>query len=52
MILARNIMSVGAVVAAFFIWGVPALLVAAAVCVVFEFSMRAFESHDRKRTTS
>ena len=51
-ILLRNLLSVGAVVAVFFICGVAALLVAAAVCVVFEFSMRALDSHGRKRTTS
>jgi hypothetical protein len=45
MTLLRNLLSVGAVVAAFFIFGVAGLLVAAALCVVFEFSMRAFEAN-------
>ena len=52
MILLRNLLTVSAVVAAFFIWGVAGLLVAAAVCVVFEFSMRALDAQHGKRTTS
>jgi hypothetical protein len=49
-ILLRNLFSVGVVVVAFFLYGTAALLVAAALCVVFEFTMRAFDS--RSRTTS
>jgi hypothetical protein len=51
-ILLRNILSVGAVVAVFFIFGVAAMLVAAALCLLFEFSMRALDSHARDRTTT
>jgi hypothetical protein len=50
--LLRNLLSVGAVVAVFFIFGVAAMLVAAALCLLFEFSMRALDSHGRNRTTT